>query len=98
MAGTLLGVGDSVKKNKASLVGARGLPAVQWERWTWDQAVMMPRASALCVGAEPLHGADSLGVLPGASIMYIETWGSKETPRGKRGDEGFQLRELCVEV
>lgn len=44
----------SVKKNKAKLTCALRLPAVQWERRTWDKAALMPRASILSGGGHLL--------------------------------------------
>lgn len=85
-----------MKKNRAELTCALRLPTAQWER-------RMPRASTLREGtyyggAGHLCGVASLGVLPGASIVYIEILGPQETPKWRRGDEGSQQRELHVQV
>lgn len=49
-------------------------------------------------GAGRLCSVASLGVLPGASIVYIEILGPQDTPMWGRGDEGSRQRELRIKV
>lgn len=98
MAGTLLGVGASMN-NKADLVccvpsgcqlsSGRDRLGTRW--LGCPEQVRSEGEDAYCAGAGNLCGADSLGGLLGASIVYIETWGPKETSGGAVG-AGFSAQ------
>lgn len=104
MASTLLGVGASVKKNKADLVccvpsgcqlssGRDGLGT----RWVGcPERVVSEGGDAYCAGAGNQRTADSLGGLLGASIVYIETWGPQETPRARSRGRALSTGSLEV--